>query len=133
MAKGTSRDKRREARWRRMIREHGRSGLTIRDFCRKSNLHESAFYFWRGELQRRGLVRRQAEQEQRRQRTRSAQAPSTASTPAFVEVRLEGHSSTPAGGRIEIELSGGRRIHVTAPVDRQALADVLSVLERRPC
>jgi hypothetical protein len=33
---------------------------------------------------------------------------------------------------IEIELPGGRRIHVTPPVDRQALADVLAVLEGRP-
>jgi hypothetical protein len=34
----------------------------------------------------------------------------------------------PAGGRIEIVLSGGRRVHVAAPVDRRALADVLAVL-----
>lgn len=133
MAKGKDRDRRREVQWRRIISEHVRSGLTIREFCRKSNLHESAFYFWRGELQRRGLVRHQAEQDQRQQRIRSAQAPVAASTPAFVEVRVEGRSSTPAGGRIEIELPGGRRIHVTAPVDRQALADVLAVLEGRPC
>lgn len=36
-------------------------------------------------------------------------------------------------GRIEIELSGGHHVHVTAPVDRQALADVLAVLEGAPC
>ena len=49
--------------------------------------------------------------------------------PAFVTVRVEEQSSTPGGGRIEIMLSGGRRVHVTAPVDRGALADVLAVLE----
>jgi len=62
MAKRTSRDKHREAHWRRIVREHGRSGLTIR----------------------------------------------------------------------EIELSGVRRVHVAPPVDRQALTDVLAVLEGLP-
>jgi hypothetical protein len=126
MAKGVSRDRRREAEWRRAVREQKRSGLTIRDFCRRGKLRETAFYFWRGELQR-----RQAEQEQHR----PARSPAA---PAFVAVRLEEHDAgadggSPAGGHIEILLSGGRRVHVMAPVDRQVLADVLAVLEGRPC
>lgn len=122
MAIGKIRDKRRETRWRRIIREHGRSGLSVREFCRRSKLHESAFYFWRRELQH-----RQAEQQQR------ASADATAA-PAFVPVRVERHDAPVAGGgRIEIELSGGRRVHVASPVDRQALADVLAVLEGQPC
>ena len=115
MAKGVSRDRRREAQWRGVIRAHRDSGLTIREFCRKRKLPESAFYFWRGELQR-----RQAEPEQRR----------PADPPAFVPVRVEDASACAgaparAAGRIEIELPGGGRVHVIAPVDRQALADVL--------
>jgi hypothetical protein len=58
--------------------------------------------------------------------------------PAFVPVRVEEHS-TPAGGspngteyRLVIELPGGRRVHVTTPVDRAALADVIAVLEGLP-
>lgn len=88
---------------------------------RKGQLRETAFYFWRRELER-----RQAEQEQR-------QSTDSPVAPAFVAVRIEEQDGTPAGGRIEIELSGGRRVHVTAPVDRQALADVLAVLEGQPC
>jgi transposase len=121
MAKSKSRDRRRETRWRQIIREHGRSGLSVREFCRKGKLRETAFYFWRRELQR-----RQAEQEQRRH----ADPPAA---PEFVAVRVAEHSGTVAGGRIEIELSGGRRVHVMAPVDRQALTDVLAVLEGQPC
>jgi hypothetical protein len=34
-----------------------------------------------------------------------------------------------AGGLIEIVLASGQRVHVMAPVDREALADVLAVLE----
>ena len=113
MAKGKRRDRRREARWRRIIREHGRSGLTIREFCRRGKLTETAFYFWRRELQR-----RQEEQDHR-------EAIVSPPRPTFVAVRVDEHTASPAGGRIEIELPGGRRVHVIAPVDRQALADVL--------
>ena len=123
MAKGKDRDGRLEAKWRRIIREHTRSGLNIRDFCRNSKLHESAFYFWRRELGRRDVARREAEREQRKRP--SAQA-------AFVPVRVTDEARVDAG-RIEIVLSDGRRIHVVAPVDRQALADVLAVLEAQPC
>ena len=114
MAIGKNRDTRREAQWRRIIRQHSDSGLTVSGFCRKGKLPESAFYFWRRELQR-----RQAEPQ------RPTDLPAT---PAFVAVRVEDSSSSSIAGHIEIELPGGRRVHVVAPVDRQALADVLAVL-----
>jgi transposase-like protein len=130
MANGKDRDGQREARWRRIIGDQGRSGLSIREFCRRGKLTETAFYFWRSELRR-----RQAEhvsgvavakpQGQRR--------PDPPAVPAFVPVRVADRVGGPANGRIEIELSGGRRVHVAAPVDRQALADVLAVLEGQPC
>jgi hypothetical protein len=131
MAKGKDRDSRREAQWRRIIREHTHSGLNIRAFCRKSKLRESAFYFWRRELERRDVARREAEQEQRNRPSGQA---------AFVPVRVTQEVRSDAG-HIEIVLSGGRRIHVVAPVDRQALADVLALLaaasperlEGQPC
>jgi hypothetical protein len=131
MANGKGRDKRLEIRWRRIIKEHVNSGLTIRDFCRKSKLPESAFYFWRRELERRGLARREAEQEQRERPTR----------PAFLPVRVAHEPGPGERGGVEIALPGGVQVHVTAPVDRQALADVLlavsdverAVLEGRPC
>jgi transposase-like protein len=80
MAKGKGRDGRHAAQWRRVVREHKRSGLTVREFCRKGRLRETAFHFWRRELQR-----RQAEQEQRRPADPS-------SAPAFVAVHVEEHS-----------------------------------------
>jgi transposase len=126
MAIGKNRDTRREAQWRRIFQQHGRSGLTAREFCRNGKLPESAFYFWRRELQRR--------QEEQHPPT------DPPSAPAFVAVKVEDSNNSSIGGRpsgtayrIEIELPGGRRVHVVAPVDRQALADVLAVLEGRPC
>jgi transposase-like protein len=140
---GRGRDRRREARWRRIIREHGRSGLGVREFCRRGKLTETAFYFWRRELQRREGERHEAEhlsgvasakpEEQRRQPTHRAWRRQTTAAPTFVAVQVAKDIAIAGGGRIEIELSGGRRVHVTAPVDRQALADVLAVLEGAPC
>jgi transposase-like protein len=121
MANGKGRDRRREARWRRIVRRHGRSGLSVREFCRRGKLTETAFYFWRRELQR-----RQAEPEQHGPADRAA-------TPAFVPVQVEDRSAASADGRIVIELAGSQRVHVTPPVDCKALADVLAVLEGRSC
>jgi transposase-like protein len=132
MAKGKDRDGRREARWRRIIQGHARSGLGVREFCRRGKLTETAFYFWRRELLRRDGERHEAEQEQRRPRKLSAGARPVGRA-AFVPVTVAQDVGPHTGGRIEIELSGGRRVHVIAPVDRQALADVLAVLEGRPC
>ena len=103
---GKRRDRRLERRWRRIIGEQKRSGLTIRQFCRRGKLRETAFYFWRRELQRRQVEdsTRRAEQEQRQNNAATA-------APAFVPVRVEGHVGSTAAGRIEIELSGGRRVH----------------------
>jgi len=110
MAKGKVRDKSTEAFWRRTVRRQRQSGLTVRAFCREHALRETAFYFWRRELARRV----------------AAQRPSV----PFVAVHVA--EDAPAGGRVEIVLSGGRRVHVAPPVDRRTLADVLAVLEGSP-
>ena len=114
MAKGKQRDKRVEARWRRIIRDQAHSGLSIREFCRRSEAPESAFYFWRRELQRRGTA---PEQPQR-----------PSSRPAFVPVRVTAPDPPIAAGVITIHLSDACRIHVAPTVDRAALTDVLAVL-----
>ena len=120
MAKGKIRDKSKEALWRRTVRQQRQSGLTIREFCRKQEVRETAFYFWRRELERRGTtflpVRVTPEP------TRQEAGPA-----------LPRQASHPSEGKIVIVLAGGRRVHVAPPVDRRALADVLAVLEAAAC
>jgi hypothetical protein len=145
MANGRGRDRRRETHWRGLVRGQRASGLTIREFCRRSGLAESAFYFWRGELERREGQRRQAAQalgapaqgdSPGRARQPRRERPSTAARPvaqaSFVPVRLVEEPPSQAPGRIEIELPGGRRVHVTGPVSREDLADVLAALSQDP-
>jgi len=57
MAKGEVRDKGKEAWWRRTVRRQRRSGLSVRAFCQKHGVRETAFYFWRRELLRRAAAR----------------------------------------------------------------------------
>jgi hypothetical protein len=122
MVRGNShRDASKEQFWREQMAQQPGSGLSVRGYCRRHRLRESAFYFWRKELARRGV--------------------GTTPKAAFVPVRItddqpaamgaSGESTAP--GRIKIVLRDGRQVHLVGRVDQQALADVLAVLEGRPC
>src|ERR1035437_9072195 len=108
MARGIShRDVTKEHYWREQLAGQPGSGLSVRAYCRRHRLRESAVYFWRKELARRGG--------------------STATCAAAAEHAAEAAlpASRRIGGWIEIVLSGGRQVRLLGPVDRQSLADVL--------
>ena len=124
MAKRTVRDRGKEAFWRDTLRKQGRSGLTIRAYCRKHHLGESLFYFWRRELVRWDAIRTQ----------RPFVPVLVRETDRASSREYDGVSrAKDIGGHLEIELVGGYRVSVSGPVDRQALRDVLAVLEGASC
>jgi transposase-like protein len=47
------RDPKKESYWRERLSHQTRSGLTVRAFCEREALKETAFYFWRREIRRR--------------------------------------------------------------------------------
>lgn len=47
------RDPQRERSWRRLLADFGASGLGVREYCTRHGLAESAFHYWRRELERR--------------------------------------------------------------------------------
>ena len=112
MAKGVARDLGKESVWRRRLSQHAESGESVRSWCRKHDVTETAFYWWRREL-----ARRDAETE----------------TTAFVPVHVTEDRLDRGDSPIEIELADGRRVRITGQVNRETLADVLDVLERRAC
>ena len=112
MAKSRARDLAKEAAWRRRVARHAGSGQSVRAWCRRHRVKEAAFHWWRREL-----ARRDAE----------------AQTASFVPVHLTAHPARDVDGQIEIELTDGRRVRVTGTVNREMLAQVLDVLERRVC
>jgi len=57
MARGRwARDLGLERRWRGILAAFGRSGLSVRAFCRARSISEPSFYSWRRELARRDRV-----------------------------------------------------------------------------
>jgi hypothetical protein len=121
---GKRRDPARERFWRRTIRDQQRSGLSVRDFCRREGLKDWTFRWWRQELARRDQG--------------PPTAPSggqTETAPAFLPVRvvdLEAVAPRPAPA-IEIILPTGPTVRVPPGFDPRTLGDVLAVLEGRPC
>lgn len=112
MGKVAARDLQKEAAWRRRLGQQAESNQSVRAWCRKHRVTETAFYWWRREL-----ARRDAED----------------SAASFVPVHVTETLAEEGDGQIEIVLTDRWRILLTGPVDGQALADVLDVLERRPC
>ena len=84
--------KRKQGWWRRMVRGHARSGLSIRAYCAQRGVKEPAFYWWRAELARRDAV---------------------PALPTFVPVAVEPLGSNRVEG-MTLELRDGRVLRLPA-------------------
>ena len=133
-------DPQRQSHWEEVMRRWREGGQSVRAFCRAEGMRESAFYFWRRELTRRG---HQADAGNGlRPRGRSAVSASRSSkrvspqhglAPSFLPLHVVEHGAAEAIHGVEIVLGQGRTVRVRAGFDQQTLADVLAVLEGRPC
>lgn len=127
-------------RWRELIKRWQRSGQAVREFCCSAEVKESAFYWWRRRLARRGV---------RRGDDRRTEAGVPQRKPADVRASLAGavrqgaarflpvqvvmdQVGEPSSG-VEIHWANGRSVRLYRGFDRQTLAEVLAVLEARPC
>jgi len=106
------RDLKKESAWRQRVDRQANSGQSVRAWCHRQGLKESAFHWWRRELAR-----------------RDAEKPS----PSFVPVQVTEDRPAHGASQIEIVLTDGRCVRVAGSVDRQMLAGVLDVLERGAC
>jgi transposase len=138
-------DPRKQAHWQEVLRRWKESGRSVRAYCRAEGLRESAFYFWRGKLERcsqpsDAVIRSRPKASQV---TPASPSPKRSSPPhrgvvSFLPVRVVGPASgcpaaAEASDTVEIVLAHGRRVRVRSGFDRQTLVDVLAVLEVRPC
>lgn len=132
MSRIAGRDSRKESAWRRRLERHAESGQSVRSWCRRHRVTETAFYWWRREL-----VRRDAEQAGSAQR--GAESPAASFVPVHVTTEparggdLLDRDLNGGGAPIEIVLADGRCVRLAGPVNGQTLAEVLDVLERRAC
>lgn len=117
------RDPNKESYWRECLRRQSRSGLTVRVFCARGGLKETAFYFWRREIRHRDRLQ------------------TGMPAPAFVEVLA---APMPAGGTatsgaavgpavpLELLLPGDRRLLIRAGCDAGLLRRVVAALADAP-
>jgi len=115
---GKKRDVEKERYWQKTIREAARSGLSIREFCRRRQLKESQFYWWQRRL------------KQNRQPRKSA-LPTGADGKASFALVSEEAGALDAG--IELVLNDGRRLRIRRGVDEETLRAVLSAVEAAGC
>ena len=115
MAQGRRADPWREQFWRNSLADWKASGLTVREFCRQRDLHESAFYVWRRQLAHRD------------RRPASESTTGATPTPAFVPVRVVGTDP------LEVVVASGQVVRVEPGFDPAHLRAVVAALEGKPC
>ncbi|MBX3434359.1 MAG: hypothetical protein KF847_13630 [Pirellulales bacterium] len=108
----SQRDGAKESFWREALGRFSASGVSVREFCQREQLTESAFYAWRrtiGERDEASRPRRQA--------------------PAFVPAVMT--SEPPREEPIVIELSGGRSLRLPGAISMERVAELVAALEAR--
>jgi hypothetical protein len=105
--------------WQQRLGEAARSGISIREYCRRHRLKESQFYWW----QRRLRLGQQVGAGSHRSGVNGQAA-------SFALVSEKG-GAMDAG--VELVLSSGRRLRITKGVDEATLRTVLAALEPAGC
>jgi transposase-like protein len=96
------------ARWRRIIDEQERSGLSVAAYCRREQVAASSLFSWKRRLKR-----------------------EAAAASAFVEVQQAPDRPVDLAVAIELHLREDRRLLLRPGFDPQTLRQVLAVLEGR--
>ncbi len=108
------RDPKRERFWRNVLRRHQRSGLTVRAFCAKERLAETAFHAWRRTVRERDAERRPLS--------------SAKPVPAFVPVVVR-EPDVANHGQIVVDLRGGRSMRLPASMPAEQVAALVRAIE----
>lgn len=140
MAKLERRDVAKEAFWRGALAKFAASGLTIRAFCRREGLSESAFYFWRRELavrQRQAMARTGEVSAPRPLRTGQNSRPSAAFVPAVIAAAPQPGAApgvfepATAASSLALEITDGCVLRFFGPTAVAQLAELVCHLQAR--
>lgn len=110
----------RASRWREILRRQAGSGLSIRAFCTREGISEPSFFAWRRRL-------READGEGAGRDGGSSGHEVVDGAGLFVPLQVV--DSAPA---LEILHPLGYRVRVHGVVDRDALREIIEVLDERP-
>ena len=93
----------RDEDWRTRISAQERSGISVKQFCKQQGLTEQSFYYWRKRLQTPAPMR-------------------------FALVEAEPRRGTAAHAGLELVLTTGEQLRISAGVDAATLRQVLEAL-----
>ena len=104
------RDLKKERQWRGVLERQAASGLSARAFCRREEIAESAFHFWRRTI-----------------RARDGEVKPASGAPRFVPAII---TSDAAREAFTLELAGGHVLRMPG-ISVEELADLVAALARR--
>lgn len=110
----------REAYWRDVVARFRTSGLSVRAFCRREKLQESAFYFWRRTL---------ADRDDKLP-PKSRPTSKRAARPAFLPVTIRRDASSPTSA-LTLELPSGSMLRFNEAMPVERVAALIRALEAR--
>lgn len=117
---GSRRDPGKEQFWRNLLKQFAASGHSVREFCAARQLKETAFYFWRAEIQR-----RDGQALARKQRSRPRHL-------AFAKVLVQPSITPAAEADLRLRLLGGRELLLPASWMPERLAALVHAIEGQP-
>jgi hypothetical protein len=139
MRKRSEREIERQSHWQEIVRGQQESGQSVRAYCLRAGIEESAFYWWRRKLGRGSRQRNDSPRPGRgTNRGEPARPAARRSSGAVAEVgflpmQVAAERGVEGGRSIEIVLGDDRLLRVRPGFDRQTLLDVLDALEGRGC
>ncbi len=132
------RDPEKDAFWRLVVDEYQRSGLTVREFCRKEGVSEPSFHYWKRVLKERdrevhaATNNRSSKRASRKRLTSRNRKKQTSVGPtSFVPVEVV-TSTIPPSPQLAIRTPAGFIIDLPPTVDIGRLGQVLEVLAMQP-
>lgn len=101
-----------EVSWREILKRFSTSGLSVREFCQREQVAESAFYAWRRTIAERDGTRKP-----------------TSKTPAFVPavISREPEHESP----LVLQLTGNLELRLPLSIPAERLAELVHALEAR--
>ena len=103
------RDPAKEALWRKTLTRFETSGLSVREFCKREDVAESAFYAWR--------------------RTISKRDGAGNSEPAFVPAVINGEAAKDES--VVLKLAGELELHFPPATSAERIAELVHALKAR--
>ena len=94
----------RKTYWKKLVKEHGQSQLSVTDFCRNHRINPQRFYLWRKRFQ---------------------SEPTFSDTDAFLELIP---TSEKTGSGIRLRMESGMSIELDCHFDPATLRQVISIL-----